>query len=157
MPVQARHDSDGERRKRHYSINLRHPRAPLRSQKLRQRGSKNSPHIGFQESTRPHHFGPHPPRFGHKPRHFLLAVANWSLCDEREPISGSYKPLHTIWFKPDISNAAVSAVLGQNSWLWLPMIISSSFVIFLVLMGILTTYCINPIDHNSKHDNFRLS
>ncbi|KAM1368654.1 hypothetical protein ACFX13_002059 [Malus domestica] len=30
--AKARHDSDGERRKRHYSINLRHPRAPLRSQ-----------------------------------------------------------------------------------------------------------------------------
>ncbi|XP_068330740.1 ferric reduction oxidase 2-like [Pyrus communis] len=69
---------------------------------------------------------------------------------EKEPMSESYKPLQTIWFKPNPSDAPVSAILGQNSWLWLGMIISSSFVIFLVLMGILTRYYIYPIDHNSS-------
>lgn len=42
-----------------------------------------------------------------------------------------------IWFKPRILDRPVSAVLGENSWLWLGAIISSSFLIFLILIGIL--------------------
>ncbi|QCE02713.1 ferric reduction oxidase 2-like isoform X2 [Vigna unguiculata] len=54
------------------------------------------------------------------------------------------------WFKPNPSDEPVHATLGPNSWLWLGAIISSSFVIFLILIGIITRYYIFPIDHNSN-------
>ena len=68
---------------------------------------------------------------------------------EKEPATDNHKPLQTVWFKPNALDAPVSAILGPNSWLWLGVIISSSFVIFLLLIGILTRYYIYPIDHNS--------
>ncbi|KAG2380308.1 Ferric reduction oxidase [Vigna angularis] len=54
------------------------------------------------------------------------------------------------WFKPNPSDEPVHAILGPNSWLWLGAIISSSFVVFLILIGIITRYYIFPIDHNSN-------
>ncbi|PRQ60154.1 putative ferric-chelate reductase (NADH) [Rosa chinensis] len=69
---------------------------------------------------------------------------------ENQPVTHNHKPLQTIWFNPDPLDSPVSAVLGRNSWLWLGVIIATSFVIFLVLMGILTRYYIYPIDHNSN-------
>ncbi|KAL6127679.1 hypothetical protein ACLB2K_071042 [Fragaria x ananassa] len=69
---------------------------------------------------------------------------------ENQPATHNQKPLQTIWFKPDPLDSPVSAVLGRNSWLSLGVIISMSFIIFLVLMGILTRYYIYPIDHNSN-------
>ncbi|XP_068649136.1 LOW QUALITY PROTEIN: ferric reduction oxidase 2-like [Aristolochia californica] len=60
------------------------------------------------------------------------------------------KLLRTLWFKPNPSDVPVSAVLGPNSWLWLGAIISSSFVIFLLLLGITTRYYIYPIDYNTN-------
>ncbi|KAE8729950.1 Ferric reduction oxidase 3 [Hibiscus syriacus] len=62
----------------------------------------------------------------------------------------NHKPLKTIWFKPNAVDAPVSAILGPDSWLWLGLIISSSFVIFLLLIGILTRYYIYSIDHGSN-------
>ncbi|CAL5367340.1 unnamed protein product [Camellia sinensis] len=59
-------------------------------------------------------------------------------------------PCRTMWFKPSAADAPISAILGSNSWLWLGVIISSSFLIFLVLIGILTQYYIYPIDHNTE-------
>ncbi|PIM99796.1 Ferric-chelate reductase (NADH) [Handroanthus impetiginosus] len=56
----------------------------------------------------------------------------------------------TIWFKPNASDAPISPTLGPNSWLWLAAIISSSFIIFLILLGIFTQYVIYPIDHNTS-------
>ncbi|KAA8516078.1 hypothetical protein F0562_019257 [Nyssa sinensis] len=56
----------------------------------------------------------------------------------------------TVWFKPNPSDAPITPILGQNSWLWLAAIISSSFIIFLLFMGILTRYYIYPIDHNTN-------
>lgn len=60
--------------------------------------------------------------------------------------------LRTIWFnlKPGTLKVPVSAILGQNSWLWLGAIISSSFIIFLLIIAILTRYYIQPIDHNTN-------
>jgi len=54
------------------------------------------------------------------------------------------------WFKPNPSDEPVHPILGPNSWLWLGAIISSSFVMFLILIGIITRYYIFPIDHNSN-------
>ncbi|OMO71822.1 FAD-binding 8 [Corchorus olitorius] len=64
-------------------------------------------------------------------------------------ITDNNKPLQTVLFKPNASDAPVSAILGPKSWLWLGLIISSSFLIFLLLIGILTRFYIYPIDHNS--------
>ncbi|XP_061341305.1 ferric reduction oxidase 2-like isoform X2 [Gastrolobium bilobum] len=58
--------------------------------------------------------------------------------------------LQTIRFKPNPTDAPIYAVLGPNSWLWLGAIISSSFIIFLIIIGIINRYYIFPIDHNSN-------
>ncbi|CBI40431.3 hypothetical protein VitviT2T_023845 [Vitis vinifera] len=71
---------------------------------------------------------------------------------EKEPATENVKPLQALWFKPKATDAPASAILGPNSWLWLGAVISSSFVIFLVLMGLLTRYYIYPIDHNTGLD-----
>ncbi|XP_058179308.1 ferric reduction oxidase 2-like [Rhododendron vialii] len=70
---------------------------------------------------------------------------------EKEPITDNRKTHPTtVWFKPKSSNAPISPILGPNSWLWLGAIISLSFVMFLLFLGILTRYYIYPIDHNTN-------
>ncbi|KAL8192349.1 hypothetical protein R6Q57_027534 [Mikania cordata] len=61
------------------------------------------------------------------------------------------KPVSSIWFKPNPSYAPITLILGQNGWLWLGAIISCSFVIFLVSMGLLTRFYIYPIDKNTNN------
>lgn len=69
---------------------------------------------------------------------------------EKEPATDiNHKPLQTVWLKPEALDVPISAILGPNNWLWLGIIISSSFVIFLLLIGILTRFYVYPIDHNS--------
>ncbi|GAV92529.1 Ferric_reduct domain-containing protein/FAD_binding_8 domain-containing protein/NAD_binding_6 domain-containing protein, partial [Cephalotus follicularis] len=60
------------------------------------------------------------------------------------------KNVRAIWFKPLATDEPMSAILGPNSWLWLAAIIVSSFIVFLILIGIITRYYIYPIDHNSN-------
>lgn len=60
------------------------------------------------------------------------------------------KPVRTVWFKPNPSDAPLTPILGQNSWLWLGAIISSSFLIYLIFIGILTRFYIYPIDRNTN-------
>ncbi|XP_077247410.1 ferric reduction oxidase 2-like isoform X1 [Tasmannia lanceolata] len=67
----------------------------------------------------------------------------------KEPATGNQKLLRTIWFKPSPADEPIYPILGPNSWLWLGAIISTSFVIFLILMGIVTRYYIYPIDQNT--------
>lgn len=55
--------------------------------------------------------------------------------------------LQTISFKPNPSATPVTAVLGPNSWLWLSAIITSSFIMFLLLLAFVTRYYIYPFDH----------
>lgn len=69
---------------------------------------------------------------------------------ENEPPLEKPKILQTIWFKPNSMDAPLSPTLGPNGWLWLGAIISSSFIIYLLFMGILTRYYIFPIDHNTS-------
>lgn len=59
------------------------------------------------------------------------------------------EPPRTITFNPLSSDAPITSILGQNNWLWLAAIISSSFVIFLLLLGIITRYYIYPKDLNT--------
>ncbi|GER54659.1 ferric reduction oxidase 2 [Striga asiatica] len=56
----------------------------------------------------------------------------------------------TVFFKSGPSDRPVSPVLGPNGWLWLAAIISSSFVLFLVMLGIFTQYVVYPVDHNTN-------
>lgn len=69
---------------------------------------------------------------------------------EKEPAAEHEKSIRTAWFKPRQSDSPITPVLGKNSWLWLGAIISSSFIIFLLLIGILTRYYIYPIDKNTN-------
>ncbi|KAK7844760.1 ferric reduction oxidase 2 [Quercus suber] len=69
---------------------------------------------------------------------------------EKEPKIDNIKPIKAIKFKPHAKDAPLSSILGPKHWLWLGMIIASSFVIFLILLGIITHYYIYPIDHNSN-------
>ncbi|KAI8025929.1 Ferric reduction oxidase 5 [Camellia lanceoleosa] len=70
---------------------------------------------------------------------------------EKQPIlENEQKPLRTIRFKPNPSDAPLSPTLGPNGWLWLGAIVSSSFIVFLLFMGILTRFYIYPIDHNTN-------
>ncbi|KAG2709822.1 hypothetical protein I3760_05G259600 [Carya illinoinensis] len=62
----------------------------------------------------------------------------------------SQKLIQTIWFKPDQSDSLISPALGPNNWLWLGVIISSSFVMFLLLLGIVIRYYIYPIEQNTN-------
>ncbi|XP_057980415.1 ferric reduction oxidase 2-like isoform X2 [Malania oleifera] len=69
------------------------------------------------------------------------------------PTTESQNLIRTTWFNPNPSDAPVSSILGPNHWLWLGAIISSSFVSFLLLMGVITRYYIYPIDHSLTKTN----
>nr|BAV57586.1 probable ferric reductase oxidase [Olea europaea] len=69
---------------------------------------------------------------------------------EKQPTAQQKKNIRTLWFKPSPSDAAITPILGRNSWLCLGSIISSSFIIYLIFIGILTRYYIFPIDHNTN-------
>ncbi|KAL8062751.1 hypothetical protein ABFX02_02G167700 [Erythranthe guttata] len=58
--------------------------------------------------------------------------------------------IRTVWLKPNPSDAPISPILGPNSYLWLGAIISSSFIIYLIFIGILTRYTIYPVDRNTN-------
>ncbi|XP_059310696.1 ferric reduction oxidase 2-like [Lycium ferocissimum] len=72
------------------------------------------------------------------------------VTSEKEPLKDNQKFLKTLWLKPNASDRTVSAVLGQNNWLWLGAIITSSFIMFLLLIGILNRYYIYPVDHTTE-------
>lgn len=59
--------------------------------------------------------------------------------------------IRSVWFKPHPTDSNITPSLGQNSWLWLGAVISSSFILFLILMGIVTRFYIYPVDHNTDH------
>ncbi|GFY84166.1 ferric reduction oxidase 2 [Actinidia rufa] len=69
---------------------------------------------------------------------------------EKVRTTDDQKLCQTIWFKPSAMDVPVSAILRSHSWIWLGAIISSSFVIFLLLIGILTRYYIYPVDRNTN-------
>ncbi|KAK2404559.1 ferric reduction oxidase [Trifolium repens] len=69
---------------------------------------------------------------------------------EKQPATtNDRKLLQTLWFKSNALDEPISAVFGQNSWLYLGIIITTSFILFLLIIAILTRYYIYPIDHNS--------
>ncbi|KAK4738812.1 hypothetical protein R3W88_002509 [Solanum pinnatisectum] len=69
---------------------------------------------------------------------------------EIEPAQEKSEPLRTILFKPDHSDAPITPILGQNNWLWLAVIISSSFALYLLFVGLLYQYYVYPMDHGTN-------
>ncbi|KAI5657875.1 hypothetical protein M9H77_26668 [Catharanthus roseus] len=64
--------------------------------------------------------------------------------------------IQTKFFQHGPSDTPISSVLGKNSWLWLGSIISSSFIMFLLLLGILTRFWIYPIEKSGKIYHYSL-
>ncbi|KAF5192871.1 Ferric reduction oxidase [Thalictrum thalictroides] len=80
-----------------------------------------------------------------------LHIEAYVTREKHPPMSTDDKSLiRTVSFKPSVGDMQMSEILGPNSWLWLGVIISSSFVVFLVMLGIITRFYIYPIDHNTN-------
>ncbi|KAK8916359.1 Ferric reduction oxidase 2 [Platanthera zijinensis] len=65
------------------------------------------------------------------------------------PSSHPDDTIQSLCFKSNSSAAPLYPLLGPNAWLYLAAIVSSSFVAFLLLIGLLTRYYIFPIDHGT--------
>ncbi|XP_010462520.2 PREDICTED: probable ferric reduction oxidase 1 [Camelina sativa] len=61
----------------------------------------------------------------------------------RESTHHNRNTIKTLRFKPNVSDKPISPILGQNSWLCLATIFSSSFIIFIVIIAIITRYHID--------------
>ncbi|KAJ3680297.1 hypothetical protein LUZ60_016575 [Juncus effusus] len=79
-----------------------------------------------------------------------LRIEVYVTREKEAPINDAQKMVRTICFKPNQSDLPISPVLGPNSWLSLAAIVSSSFVAFLLLIGILQRFYIYPIDKNTN-------
>ncbi|KAF7813099.1 ferric reductase [Senna tora] len=67
---------------------------------------------------------------------------------EPPPPQAQAHTTRTLWFKPSPTlDSPISPVLGPNNWLWLAVIISSSFLMFLLLLGLVTRYYIYPLEN----------
>ncbi|KNA22203.1 hypothetical protein SOVF_036040 [Spinacia oleracea] len=71
--------------------------------------------------------------------------------DHAPAINNQDMVVHTKWFKPSPLDSPITPVLGQNSWLCLCLIITSSFVLFLALLFFVTQYHIYPKDKNTNN------
>ncbi|CAO2821209.1 unnamed protein product [Amaranthus hypochondriacus] len=70
--------------------------------------------------------------------------------ENHPPESDSQKLVQTKYFKPNPSDLPITPVLGPNSWLYLCLITASSFILFLVLLTLVTQYHIYPIDQGTN-------
>ncbi|KAH9604127.1 hypothetical protein KSS87_010467 [Heliosperma pusillum] len=93
--------------------------------------------------------GPYGPASNHFLRLDLQIKAYVTKQKQESSLDHLTQPQCT-WFKPHNSDAPISPSLGQNGHLWVGAIIASSFISFLIFMGILTKYLIYPIDHNTN-------
>ncbi|PON58182.1 Phthalate dioxygenase reductase [Parasponia andersonii] len=78
-----------------------------------------------------------------------LQIEAYVIQEKEQPTKDAQNSIHTIWYKPNSLDSPISATLGPNSWLCLGAIISSSFVMFLLVLGLVTRYYIYPVDHNT--------
>ncbi|KAH0923307.1 LOW QUALITY PROTEIN: hypothetical protein HID58_023325 [Brassica napus] len=69
--------------------------------------------------------------------------------DKKPETDNDHRFLQKKWFKPHPLDSPISPVLGPNNLLWLGVVILSSFVMFLLLIAIVTRYYIYPVDHNT--------
>ncbi|XP_065869392.1 ferric reduction oxidase 4-like [Euphorbia lathyris] len=79
-----------------------------------------------------------------------LQIEAYVTRDEDQEQEQEQSKIETKWFKPNPKDSAITAPLGPNNWLWLGAIIGTSFVMFLLLLGVVNRYYIYPIDGNSN-------
>ncbi|KAL5069827.1 hypothetical protein RYX36_020714 [Vicia faba] len=78
-----------------------------------------------------------------------LQIKVYITREKQEPSIETQKPIQTIRFQPNLSDSPISLVLGPNNLLRLSAIITSSFIMFLLFLGILTRYYVYPMEKNS--------
>ncbi|KAG8381272.1 hypothetical protein BUALT_Bualt06G0105300 [Buddleja alternifolia] len=84
-----------------------------------------------------------------------LQIEAYVTQEHERPFEDAKTQIQTKLFKPNPSDSPICAILGKNSWLWLGAIISSSFVMFLLLLGFVTRYSIYPVER--RRDNYHYS
>ncbi|CAO2838775.1 unnamed protein product [Amaranthus hypochondriacus] len=73
-----------------------------------------------------------------------LEIQAYITREDAPPLDNQTMMVQTKWFKPSPLDSPITPILGPNSWLCLCLIISSSFILFLVLLGLVTQYHIYP-------------
>ncbi|XP_074293663.1 ferric reduction oxidase 4-like [Silene latifolia] len=79
-----------------------------------------------------------------------LEIQVYITRESEAPTADSQKLVQTKWFKPSPQDVPITPVLGENGWLFLCIIITSSFILFFILLALVTQYHIYPIDHNTN-------
>ncbi|MCD7463949.1 hypothetical protein HAX54_051761 [Datura stramonium] len=69
---------------------------------------------------------------------------------QHDSLEAAQSKQQLIVFKQNPKDSPISAALGKSSWLWLGAIISSSFIMFLLLLGVVTRYSIYPVERDGK-------
>ncbi|XP_073309855.1 ferric reduction oxidase 4-like [Primulina huaijiensis] len=87
-----------------------------------------------------------------------LQIEAYVTRENKKPLEDSKKQIETKLFKPNPMDAPISPILGKNSWLCLATIISSSFVLFLITLGLVTRYHIYPVERRGEnyHYSFKI-
>ncbi|KZV27566.1 ferric-chelate reductase [Dorcoceras hygrometricum] len=87
-----------------------------------------------------------------------LQIEAYITRETEKPVEDSKKQIQTKLFKPNPLDSPISPVLGKNSWLCLAVIISSSFVLFLISLGLVTRYHIYPVERRNEnyHYSFKI-
>ncbi|XP_071725101.1 ferric reduction oxidase 2-like [Rutidosis leptorrhynchoides] len=80
-----------------------------------------------------------------------LQIEAYVTREKLQPTTREQHKSRIIWFKPNSTDSPMSPILGTNNFLWLGTIISSSFIIYLIIIGLINRYYIYPIDHNTGH------
>ncbi|EPS67849.1 hypothetical protein M569_06925 [Genlisea aurea] len=85
---------------------------------------------------------------------FDLQIEAYVTRETRKNYDGDKFPsaaARTVYLKPCASDAPISPTLGPNGWLWLAAIISSSFAVFLVVLGAFNRYAVYPVDGDTNN------
>ncbi|KAH6804581.1 ferric reduction oxidase 5 [Perilla frutescens var. frutescens] len=83
-----------------------------------------------------------------------LQIEAYVTQEHERPVEDANKQIEIKLFRPHPLDSAISAVLGKNSWLWLGAIISSSFIMFLLLLGLVTRYHIYPVEKRGENYHY---
>ena len=79
-----------------------------------------------------------------------LHIEAYITREKEQPQTNSENLINMTWFKQNPLDSPVSKALGRNNWLLFGAIISSLFVMLLILLGIITRYYIYPIERNGN-------
>ncbi|KAK9666360.1 hypothetical protein RND81_14G179400 [Saponaria officinalis] len=79
-----------------------------------------------------------------------LDIQAYITRENQPPTADSQKLIQTKWFKSIPQDKPITPVLGPNGWLYLGVISTSSFILFFILLALVTQYHIYPIDHNTN-------